>query len=128
MANCDHSKYLDQAFRDMFVCGLLSDRIQRCLLTESDLSFMSDGNSYKDGGCGKGYRRAKGKRGGGTWNGPQTGTAVLLVSIPDRPSVLIRGVKGHYIQKQRTVWEMGLAFNWHCTECCSNVLNANLAN
>ena len=39
MANCDFGDYLDQALWDRFVCGLLSDSIQRCLLTESDLSF-----------------------------------------------------------------------------------------
>ena len=38
-ANCDLGDYLDQALRDRFVSGLLSDSIQRCLLTESDLSF-----------------------------------------------------------------------------------------
>ena len=38
-ANCDFGDYLDQALRDRFVCGLLSDSIQRRLLTESDLSF-----------------------------------------------------------------------------------------
>lgn len=39
MANCDFGDYRDQALRDRFVCGLLSDSIQRRLLTESDLSF-----------------------------------------------------------------------------------------
>ena len=38
-ANCDFGDYLDQALRDRFIYGLLSDSIQRCLLTESDLSF-----------------------------------------------------------------------------------------
>ena len=38
-ANCDFGDYLDQALRDRFVCGLLSDCIQRRLLTESDLTF-----------------------------------------------------------------------------------------
>ena len=40
MANCDFGDYLDQTLRDRFICGLLSDSSQRCLLTESDLSFM----------------------------------------------------------------------------------------
>ena len=38
-ANCNFGDYLDQALRDRFVCGLLSDSIRRRLLTESDLSF-----------------------------------------------------------------------------------------
>ena len=37
--NCHFGDFLDQALQDRFVCGLLSDSIQRCLLTESDLSF-----------------------------------------------------------------------------------------
>lgn len=36
--HCKFDNYLDQALRDRLVCGLRSEGIQKCLLTEADLT------------------------------------------------------------------------------------------
>ena len=37
--HCEFGKYLNKALRDRLVCGLRSEAIQHCLLSETDLKF-----------------------------------------------------------------------------------------
>ena len=36
--HCEFGNYLDQELRDRLVCGLRSEGIQKCLLSEADLT------------------------------------------------------------------------------------------
>ena len=38
---CDFKGFLDEALRDQLVCGLRSEPIQKCLLTEADLDLKT---------------------------------------------------------------------------------------
>lgn len=38
--HCEFGAYLEDALRDCFVCGLKCETVQKCLLTEKDLTFQ----------------------------------------------------------------------------------------